>query len=106
MAAKSVTMDHMVTTIHDGKAQFEALVERASHGEEVLITVDGKVKARLTAADEMNLAGYAPLQSGETLPRLFDGEKWWEELRALHRQFPATGRPMQEILDEMREDRI
>jgi prevent-host-death family protein len=89
--------DPMVTTVHDGKAQFEALVERASHGEEVLITVDGKIKARLTAADETVPEG---------LPKQFDGEKWWEELRALHRQFPATGRPMQEILDEMREDRI
>jgi prevent-host-death family protein len=87
----------MVTTVHDGKAQFEALVERASHGEEVLITVDGKVRSRLTAADETVL---------EALPKQFDGEKWWAELRALHRQFPATGRPMQEILDEMREDRI
>jgi prevent-host-death family protein len=87
----------MVTTLHDGKAQFEALVERASHGEEVLITVDGKVKARLTAAEDS-----AALNPSEE----FNGEKWWEALRALHRQFPATGRPMQEILDEMRADRI
>jgi antitoxin (DNA-binding transcriptional repressor) of toxin-antitoxin stability system len=72
-------------------------VERASHGEEVLITVDGKVKARITAAQET--AAAVP-------PPRFDGARWWEELRALHRQFPATGRPMQEILDEMREDRI
>jgi len=87
----------MVTNVHDGKAQFEALVERASHGEEVLITVDGKVKARMTAAPET---------VAETAATPFDGEKWWEELSALHRQFPATGRPMQEILDEMREDRF
>ena len=87
----------MVTNLQDGKAQFEALVERASHGEEVLIAVDGKIKARMTAASAT---------VAETAPEPFDGAKWWEELRALHRQFPATGRPMQAILDEMREDRF
>jgi antitoxin (DNA-binding transcriptional repressor) of toxin-antitoxin stability system len=89
--------DSMVTDVHDGKAQFESLVERASHGEEVLIAVDGKVKVRMTAAPET---------IAEAAPKPFDGARWWEEMSVLHRQFPATGRPMQEILDEMREDRF
>ena len=85
----------MVTKVEISEARLGDLVERAGQGEEVLITVNGKVKARLTAVEEP-----APLA------RPFEGDKWWDELRALHRQFPVSGRPMQEILDELREDRI
>ena len=37
----------MITTLREGKAKLSALVELASRGEEVIITVRGKPKARL-----------------------------------------------------------
>ncbi len=40
----------MVRTLRESKARLSELVERASQGEDVLITVRGKVKARLTKA--------------------------------------------------------
>lgn len=37
----------MITTLREGKAKLSALVELASRGEEIVITVRGKPKARL-----------------------------------------------------------
>jgi prevent-host-death family protein len=37
----------MVTTLRESKAKLSELVERASKGEDILITVRGKVKAKL-----------------------------------------------------------
>ena len=39
---------YMVTTLRNGKANLSELVDRASRGEDILISVRGKVKARLT----------------------------------------------------------
>jgi prevent-host-death family protein len=41
----------MISTLRDSKAHLSELVERASRGEDVLITVRGKVKAKLTRAE-------------------------------------------------------
>lgn len=40
----------MIKTLKESKAKLSELVERASRGEDVLITVRGRVKARLTRA--------------------------------------------------------
>jgi prevent-host-death family protein len=40
----------MIKTLRDSKARLSELVDRASQGEEVLITVRGRIKARLTGA--------------------------------------------------------
>ena len=40
----------MIKTLRESKAKLSELVERASRGEDVLITVRGRVKARLTRA--------------------------------------------------------
>jgi prevent-host-death family protein len=40
-------ISHMIKTLRESKATLSALVERASHGEEIIITVRGKPKARL-----------------------------------------------------------
>jgi prevent-host-death family protein len=85
----------MVKTLRESKAKLSELVDRASRGEDVLITVRGRVKARLTSA------------AIPQAPRL--GEAWAKELRALQRSFPARPKPrlnVEQILAEDREDRI
>ena len=53
-------MGYMVRTLQESKARLSELVEAASRGEDVLISVRGKVKARLTRATNAaaGLAGY------------------------------------------------
>jgi prevent-host-death family protein len=83
----------MVKTLRESKAKLSELVERASKGEDVLITVRGKVKAKLTQAPE------------EKKP---DMKAWANELKELQ-QTQATGKTStstQEILDKLREERV
>ena len=85
----------MVKTLRESKAKLSELVARASRGEDVLITVRGQVKARLTRA------GVAP---PEKL-----GKAWAEELRARHRAMPVRPKPQlttRQIMDEIREERF
>lgn len=52
----------MIKSLRESKAKLSELVERASQGEDVLITVRGKVKARLTSAvrtDDVDLRQWA-----------------------------------------------
>jgi len=84
----------MVKTLRESKAKLSELVDRASRGEDVLITVRGHVKARLTQA--------AP-EPSQT------GAKWTEELRVLHRSMKLRPKPRlttEQILAEQREDRV
>lgn len=84
----------MIKSLRESKATLSELVERASRGEDVLITVRGKVKARLTRA--------APPTGNAEMRR------WVDELRDLHRGV-ATGThtlPSEAILSEDREDRF
>lgn len=83
----------MIKTLRESKAKLSELVEQASQGEDVLITVRGKVKARLTRAAAP--AGNAEMQ------------RWVSDLRALHTDV-ATGRhnlSSEDILNEDRGDR-
>jgi len=85
----------VITTLREGKAKLSELVERASRGEDVLITVHGKVKARLTKA--------AAHESAD------DHAKWVQELRELRESVKTRRKPgasVEEILDELREDRF
>lgn len=85
---------HMIKSLRESKAKLSELVERASHGEDVLITVRGKVKAKLTRA---GTAGEAPARA-----------KWIGELRALQK-LQGKRKPrmtVEQVLDEIREDRI
>jgi prevent-host-death family protein len=82
----------MVKTLRESKAKLSELVELASRGEDVLISVRGKVRARLTRVE-------APARTGVA---------WAKELTELHRKH-ATGRSrrsIDHILAEAREDRI
>lgn len=85
----------MVKSLRESKAKLSELVERASRGEDVLITVRGKVKARLTRPN-------IPQTSKS-------GAQWARELRALQKKYTRPGKPkitIQQALDEIREDRL
>lgn len=83
----------MIKPLRESKARLSELVERASRGEDVLITVRGKVKARLTRA-------VAPARGT-------DRAAWLRELQTLQKA-TARGRPkiaVEYILAQDREDR-
>jgi prevent-host-death family protein len=83
----------MIKTLRESKAKLSELVERASQGEDVLITVRGKVKARLTRAGSE--------------AKLSDRAAWVEELRAFqeaNRRGPVKS-SIEEILSDLRQDR-
>jgi prevent-host-death family protein len=83
----------MITTLRDGKAHLSELVERASRGEDVLITVRGKVKAKLTRVEVTFDAK--------------DRKAWIRELRALQRKHTVSSNTSSEkIFSELREDRV
>ncbi len=84
---------HMIRTLKESKAKLSELVELASQGQEILITVRGRVKARLVPAD-----GY--LDEGST-------EEWLARLKTSDERFqPRSGHTTEEILEELREDRL
>ena len=83
----------MTKTLRESKAKLSELVERASRGEDVVITVRGKAKARLTAvrpASETN--------RGE----------WIRELRTLRGRYAGRRRKTStdQVLAELREDHV
>ena len=83
----------MITGLHEGKAKLSDLVDRATKGDDVLITVRGKIKARLTKAGRPGTA--------------IDNVKWAQELRELRERVRTRRKPrvtLQEIFDDIRED--
>jgi prevent-host-death family protein len=84
----------MITTLRESKAKLSALVERAARGEEVVITVRGKPKARLC-----HIAAAGPHERR-------DSGKWRKELREARAAY-STGRhdTTTEIIDDIRGDR-
>ncbi|MDR3702486.1 MAG: type II toxin-antitoxin system prevent-host-death family antitoxin [Candidatus Sulfopaludibacter sp.] len=85
----------MVRTLRESKAKLSELVDAASRGEDVLITVRGKVKARLTKVVDSD----TPI----------DGEQWAHELRAFRRTVTRPSKPglsVERILTGVREDRF
>lgn len=89
----------MTTTLSQSQADLPRLVELASQGEDVLITVEGRPKARMTRAVE-------PVQ-----PRRLSRQElelWLTDLARL-RQSSSTGKPgitAEQILQEDRTDRV
>jgi prevent-host-death family protein len=85
----------MVKTLRESKAKLSELVETASRGEDVLISVRGKVKARLTRATES--------------PARLTGLEWAQELLTLQKSVGARGKlklTSEQILSESRADRF
>ena len=85
----------MVKTLRESKAKLSELVETASLGEDVLITVRGTVKARLTKV--------------EASPASIEGRAWVGELRTLQGAIAGRKKPkltIERILAEHRADRV
>lgn len=84
---------HMVKTLRESKAKLSELIDIANKGEDVLITVRGKVKARLTKA-----------LPADTSP---DMQEWVSELETLqHRYTQRIKHSSEAILQDIREDRF
>jgi len=83
----------MIRSLRDSKAHLSELVERASQGEDVYITVHGKVRARLTKAQE---------------PDAKDIEEWRRQLQRLNRKYHGRRKAptSEKLLEEIREDRF
>lgn len=83
----------MIKTLRESKAKLSELVELASQGQDVLISVRGRVKARLTRA---------------TAPGTNAGrEAWIRKLRGLQSAH-STGKSkasVDDILEQFRKDR-
>ena len=89
----------MTATLSASQAELPKLVEIASQGEDVVITVEGRPKARLTRVEN----GAYPRQLSK--PEM---EQWVKELEEL-RQSTATGKEgltVEQILDEHRGERF
>jgi prevent-host-death family protein len=85
----------MIKTLRESKAKLSELVELAGKGQEILITVRGKVRARLSAVD-------SDRQSN-------NGVAWADELQALHKTWCKRTRKTsstQDVLTSIREDRL
>ncbi len=89
----------MVATLNQSLAELPKFVELASQGEDVLITVDGQPKAKLTRADGTDLPS-----KGSTV----ELSVWLTELADLRRRYSTgkTGLTAEQILDEDRADRV
>ncbi|MCK5849396.1 MAG: type II toxin-antitoxin system prevent-host-death family antitoxin [Kiritimatiellae bacterium] len=83
----------MITTLRESKAKLSALVALAQTGEDVIITVRGKPRAKLSAIREQTSVGVAG---------------WKEELELLHRKCGTGKRTVasRSIIDEIREERF
>jgi len=77
----------MIMTLRESKAKLSKLVERAAAGEEILITVRGKPRARLVAATKVRLEG------------------WDRELLALQQKYSLMPRNDVSVVEELREER-
>ena len=83
----------MIATLRESKAKLSALVALAQAGEDVIITVRGKPRAKLSAIQERTFAGVAG---------------WKKELKLLHRKC-STGKKnvdSQSIMEKVREERF
>jgi len=89
----------MTATLSQGQADLARLVELASQGEDVVIIVDGKPKARLTRA---NLAPENGAQASLNMAG------WLKDLEELRRKYGTgeTGVTVEQILEEDRADRF
>jgi prevent-host-death family protein len=82
----------MIMTLRESKARLSELVERAASGEEVLITVRGRPKARLVPA----------MHSGMVEGGMAD---WANRLRGLQKKYGAMPTSDRSVVEELRDER-
>lgn len=89
----------MTTTLSQSQADLPRLVELASQGEDVVITVEGRPKARLTRAEHL---------PGNGAKAAVDMAEWLKELEDVRRKHGTgkSGATVEQILDEDRADRV
>lgn len=94
---QAATLIRMTTTLNQSQADLPRLVELASQGEDVVITVDGLPKARLTKAE-------APTSRSLSAAEM---QAWVSELQQLRAQcWTGTfGPSAEELLAEDRDGR-
>ncbi len=83
----------MIASLRQAKAEFSSMVKRASHGEDVLITVHGKAVAKLIGIPQS--------------PNGIEKKKWLQSLRIL-RGKTATGirgKTIEQLINEDRDSR-
>ena len=90
----------MIATLSKSMAELPRLVEIASQGEDVVITVEGKAKARLTRANVEPGSGASPNGPVDLAVRI----KELASLRDMYRTGKA-GLTVDQILEETRADR-
>ena len=85
----------MVATLSQSQAELPRLVELASQGEEVLITVDGQPKAKLTRVE-------TPLSNQSAA----EVDAWLKELEQLRQKYSTgvKGSTVEQILESDRAD--
>lgn len=83
----------MIATLKESKAKLSSLVERASRGEEIVITVRGRPKARLMPMTKAN-------------GRKFDRAAWLRRLQTTAEKACVGVHDSKEILDFIRSDRL
>ncbi len=90
----------MTATLSKSQAELPRLVEMASQGEDVLITVEGKPKARLTRATLAPGGGTSPKRAVDLTVRV-------KELASLREKYRTgkAGLTVDQILEETRADR-
>ena len=86
----------MTATLRESQADLQRLVELASRGEDVVITVDGKPKAKLTSA-----GAPSPAKS-------LDMASWLKDLEELRRRYHIgkTGPTVEQLLEEVRTEHL
>ena len=90
----------MTATLSKSQAELPRLVEIASQGEDVVITVEGKPKARLTRANVAPGNGASPKNMVDLTVRV-------KELATLRDKYRTgkAGLTVEQILEETRADR-
>jgi prevent-host-death family protein len=90
----------MTATLTKSQADLPRLVEIASKGEDVVITVEGKPKARLTRANVVPGNGASPVRPVDLTVRV-------KELASLREEYRTgkAGLTVDQILDETRDER-
>ena len=82
----------MIKTLRESKAKLSELVNLASEGHDILITVRGKAKARLTTVENVRLKG--------------SREAWLQELSKLRKLYGKARILREDVFEDLREDRF